>query len=157
MGERWLPVVGFAGYEVSDHGRVRSTRKILTPGLSSNGYLLVSLRRDGRSHSMLVQHLVLEAFVGPRPKGQQARHVDTRTKTDNRLTNLAWGTQSENESDKIRHGTSQHGERNHQARLTNVQADEIRRSDLSGQALSAKYGVAESVISAIRTGRRYVF
>jgi hypothetical protein len=22
--ERWLPVVGFVGYEVSDHGRVRS-------------------------------------------------------------------------------------------------------------------------------------
>lgn len=156
MSESWRPVVGFPGYEVSDLGRVRSARKILRSGTMSEGYQLVSLRRDGKGHSRLVHHVVLEAFVGPRPVGMQARHVNEREKGNNRLDNLAWGTPRENEADKIRHGTSQHGERNHRAKLTNEQADTIRASSDSGVSLAAKYGVSEPVVSAIRHGRKYI-
>jgi hypothetical protein len=63
-----------------------------------------------------VHRLVLEAFVGACPTGQQARHLDGNA--DNpRLDNLAWGTARENMEDRFRHG------RTALARLTD---DEVR-------------------------------
>ena len=126
MDEQWLPVRGYEGkYEVSDHGRVRTvpilhkTRgggeailpsRILTQhkrgGKPGDYYRGVSLTQ--RSH--YVHRLVLEAFVGPCPPGQQCRHLNG-IPTDNRLENLAWGTPSEDNFDRIRHGTHQHSKK----------------------------------------------
>jgi hypothetical protein len=104
--ERWKPVVGFEQwYEVSDMGRVRSSRRgglrILRPGLSTGGHLSVAL---GRGNTRMVHALVLAAFVGPRPPGADSRHLDGNY-INNRLDNLSWGTRSENIRDAIRHGT----------------------------------------------------
>lgn len=162
--EIWKPVVGFEGYEVSTLGRVRSFRnrhgrraepRLLKPGAMSKGYLLVVLRDGENSHSRCVHRLVLEAFIGPRPPGVEARHVNDRDPNNNCLSNLVWGTSKQNEDDKIRHGTSQHGERNHRAKLTNLQAQEIRVSQERGDDLARQYNVAKSVISQIRTGKKY--
>ncbi|MGH3845534.1 MAG: HNH endonuclease [Pseudonocardiaceae bacterium] len=57
----------------------------------------------------LVHHLVLTAFVEPRPPGKEGRHLD-RNPGNNHLSNLRWSTHSENQLDQIRHGT--HYERN---------------------------------------------
>lgn len=111
MVERWLPVAGFEGaYEVSDQGRVRSLdrfvrlvaqgvetqrrvhSRVLKPGASRSGHLSVAI---GRGNSRLVHQLVLEAFVGPRPAGHECLH-DNHVPSDNRLTNLHYGTRSEN-------------------------------------------------------------
>lgn len=107
----------------------------------------------GKRVNRQVYHLVLEAFVGPCPSGEEARHLDG-DHTNNRWDNLAWGSHLENEADKIVHGTSQHGERNAQAKLTNAQADEIRTSTEPGRTLAVRYGVADSLISRIRHGVR---
>ena len=64
------------------------------------------------SHTRLVHRLVLEAFVGPRPEGMVARHLNGDP-GDNRLENLAWGTQSENNYDKVRHGTHHNANKTH--------------------------------------------
>lgn len=106
--ERWLPVPGYEGlYEVSDLGAVRGPRTgdgRLKPRPHKDGYAKVNLCRGGRQKTFLVHRLVLDAFVGPREPGQECRHLDGDP-SNNRLTNLAWGTQSENELDKVRHGT----------------------------------------------------
>lgn len=119
--EEWRPVVGFEGsYEVSDLGRVRSvTRvvinidgvvqtfhgKMLKPwSAKCGGYRTVSMRRDRRTYRALVNNLVLEAFDTARPNGTVCRHLDGNPQ-NNRLDNLAWGTQSENLHDAVRHGT----------------------------------------------------
>ena len=118
--ENWKPVVGFEGaYEVSDRGRVfslpRRTRhwrggtvarggKMLALAVGEAGYPLVSLGRDGRISQHLVHRLVLEAFVGPCPKGMECCHEDG-VRTNNRLSNLRWDTRKANHADAIRHGT----------------------------------------------------
>lgn len=115
--ERWLPVVGFEGsYEVSDHGRVRGLDRIgaagqrvagrvLTPTPNSHGYPAVTLYGNGLRRVGKVHRLVLEAFVGPCPDGMEACHGPDRDQTNNRLSNLRWGTSSENNFDRVRHGT----------------------------------------------------
>jgi hypothetical protein len=116
--EQWRPVVGHPGYEVSDLGRVRSLDRIveakgatggprrykgqmLNPGPSNFGHLSVVL---GRHKTRMVHTLVLEAFVGPRPKGMDGCHGPGGTQ-DNRLENLRWDTRSNNILDGVRAGT----------------------------------------------------
>lgn len=132
MSERWLPVVGFEGlYEVSDLGHVRSLdRLILRPDArrtksqfrrgapmtrfphSQQGHLQVHLSKDGRGRALSVHVLVLEAFVGPRPVGLCGLHAND-IPTDNRLSNLRWGSISENGYDAVRNGRHPNSRKTH--------------------------------------------
>src|SRR4051812_5908836 len=99
-GERWLPVLGHPGYEVSDAGRVRSPHGLLAAGPGGDGYPYVSLGRDCQ---VKVHTLVLTTFVGPRPPDMECRHLDDNP-LNAALTNLRWGTRSENILDRVRLG-----------------------------------------------------
>ena len=59
-----------------------------------------------------VQKLVLDAFVGPRPAGAVARHLND-IGIDNRLVNLAWGTASENMRDCATNGNHHNAKKTH--------------------------------------------
>lgn len=109
--ERWLPVPGYEGlYEVSDMGRVRALRRRGSPGgllaakPNSGGYPRVSLWENRRVKYRGVHQLVALAFIGPRPEGQEVRHLDGNP-LNSVLANLAYGTPSENVQDCLRHGT----------------------------------------------------
>jgi hypothetical protein len=69
-----------------------------------SGYQVVTLWRDGSQRTHLVHRLVLTAFVGPAPEGIEGRH-GVEGPGNNELTNLAWGTHSENQFDQVAHGT----------------------------------------------------
>ncbi|EME18479.1 NUMOD4 motif-containing HNH endonuclease [Rhodococcus triatomae] len=108
MNEMWLPVVRYMGlYEVSDLGRVRAERNGLIRKLyrDPDGYLRVGLSHDGRSETRGVHQLVLAAFVGPCPTGFVCRHLDGNP-ANNGLSNLGYGTRSENNVDAVEHGTN---------------------------------------------------
>ena len=104
----WITIPGYPDYDVSDEGQVRSRRctksRILKHYYHRQGYPTVSLMREGKRRCKLVHHLVLLAFVGPRPDGMEIRHIDGDV-TNNSLSNLAYGTRSENQSDRVLHGT----------------------------------------------------
>lgn len=114
--ENWLPVVGWEDlYEVSDLGRISSLDRIdargrLRPGrirrhfFSNGGYARITLYREGLAKSLSVHRLVLEAFVGPCPSNQEALHGPGGV-TDNRLSNLRWGTHSDNVTESVLGGT----------------------------------------------------
>lgn len=111
--------MGFKGlYEVSDKGRVWSQPRPGTKGgllkvnPSNNGRPAALLYREGRQSTRFIHHLVLEAFVGPRPEDTEALHHDD-DKTNNVLANLRWGTRSENRQDAIRNGRDYYGSRTH--------------------------------------------
>ena len=117
--EEWRPVYGFEGhYEVSDHGRVRSVDrvaphphsgtclrkgKVLSLFTTPLGYQRAEMSRNGMRAHAFVHELVLEAFVGPRPYGQQCLHGPGGS-LDNRLSNLRWGTPSENVREVVESG-----------------------------------------------------
>jgi len=115
--EEWRPVVGYEGtHEVSDLGRVRVLARrdargwrrkaaMLRPWPRSEGrYLCVTLCVNAVAVKRYVHDLVLEAFEGPRPEGNEGRHLDG-CNTNNARTNLAWGTPAQNAQDKLRSGT----------------------------------------------------
>src|SRR5215471_1608313 len=62
---------------------------------TSKGYRHVVLNNCHPRRCVFVHRLILEAFVGPCPKGMEARHLNG-DRQDNRLVNLAWGTRLEN-------------------------------------------------------------
>lgn len=112
--ETWKSVVGWENYyEVSDQGRVRRVVggrgsrsfgrcKNLTP---SQGHAKVSLNRPGEQATKQVHQLVMEAFVGLCPVGQECIHEDGNG-LNNRLGNLRWGTPLRNAQDSVRDGAT---------------------------------------------------
>lgn len=177
--EIWKPVVGHEGaYEVSNLGRVRSIDRVviihrcdghtgqqmvvncplkgrmLRLKRTKKGYLEVMLRRKGRMRR--VHQLVLEAFVGPCPDGQEARH-ENDVKDDNRLANLLWGTKSENQHDAIKNGRSPIGDDKSNAKLSSEDIPSIRhRLKTEGCiAIAHSFGVSETAIRNIKDGRSW--
>lgn len=134
--ERWRVIAGYEGhYEVSDHGGVRSVERILKNKMPSGkvrqrlwkqktlsqvrsgagDHRAVVLSRNGKSERKLVHHLVLEAFVGPRPPGKIGLHWDDDP-DNNTLENLRWGTHSDNQDDKVRNGNHHNQRKTHCSR-----------------------------------------
>jgi hypothetical protein len=169
MSETWRAVVGHEGeYEVSDLGRVRSLDRTLTSPVARRGYprvvrgqlLRPQLHPGGYLHvrvgkrTRLISHLVLEAFVGPRPVEQEACHGDG-DRQNNALTNLRWGTHVDNCADRVAHGTHPIGEKNGGAKLTALEVQAIRASILDRNSLADTYGVSANHIDRIRRGERW--
>lgn len=100
---RHAPLPRDPGYVVFANGSISGVYgKVLSQHPVKGGYLRVPLR-DGRKH--LVQRLVLEAFIGPCPKGCEASHEDGDP-TNNHLDNLRWRTKNDNCKLKTTHGTN---------------------------------------------------
>jgi hypothetical protein len=123
--ERWEPVPEFPRhYEASNWGRIRSLPrksgnnrwyggKVLAPqAVNKWGHLKVTLTVNGVYHQRLVHRLVMEAFVGPCPEGQEVRHLDGHP-ANNRLENLAYGTRQDNMLDVLRYGVHHNTAKTH--------------------------------------------
>jgi hypothetical protein len=65
------------------------------------------------------------------------------------------GTPRDNVKDMIGKRRHQHGETAHNARLTEQQALEVLRSSGSQRAIAAKYGICQSHVSLIKSGKHW--
>ena len=110
VNEVWNPVVGYEGlYEVSNLGRVRGLQrgKILKQRTDKDGYMRVTLFKEGKRKDKRAHRVVIQAFVGEHPEGMETRHLDG-DRTNNNINNLQWGTSSENTMDTVKHGRHNH-------------------------------------------------
>lgn len=169
-----MPVVyrvvpGFPNYRVGDDGSVWSdiyyrrsnitgwTR--MTPSPDDRGYLVVTIQSaDGLRRCCHVHTLVLEAFVGLRPAGQQCRHFPDHDPANNSLGNLQWGTSAENHSDRVKDGRTIRGETHHMAKLTEFQVGQLRVMASLGtrhKNLATQFGVSLVTISRIVNGHAW--
>ncbi len=149
MKIRWESVLGFDGrYEVSTAGQVRSLLgrgRILRPA-PVNGYPVVSLHKNLCQKSYPVHKLVLEAFKGPCPNGMQARHKDG-DRLNPSLSNLQWGTQSQNEADKIQHGTASKFSADDIEKL-----NDLRAKGLSQREIGGRLGMSQTYVRMLLRG-----
>lgn len=74
----------------------------IKPSTGHCGHLHVSVFTCQRP----VHTLILEAFVGQRPDGFQARHFPDPSPSNNDVRNLSWASVSTNQRDRITHGTA---------------------------------------------------
>jgi hypothetical protein len=109
----WKSIDGFADYEISSTGQVKSKqRKILRIGkycgifekkvnermlkpAIRNGYQFVTLRKNNSHKANMIHHMVAEAFIGKRMSGLVINHING-IKTDNRAENLEYCSKSKN-------------------------------------------------------------
>jgi DNA-binding XRE family transcriptional regulator len=151
IDEIWKPVEDFPDYQVSNLGRIKSVKygkeRFISGSRNPKGYVRIYLRGKIRDRKKFLHVLVLEAFVGPRPEGYEAGHLDNDTE-NNDVTNLAWVTPSENTlmNYHVFNNSSQ-------AKITLNDAREIRRLYATGgykqKELAKMYGIAQSAISKI--------
>jgi hypothetical protein len=161
MKEEWKPISGYGfDYFVSNLGRIASRKdgfRILKPSVGSGGYYHVALSKHSKTTTLPVHRLVLETFVGKRPDGMEARHLDGH-KLNNRRDNLVWGTRSENSKDKFRHGTHIRGEKNPSSKLTAEDVIKIRLLHKQGHTnveIAKLFGLEKSHVSDIVTGKAW--
>lgn len=159
--ERW--VVGLEkAYSVTSEGRVFSylcrngagaiDSKRMPRQMTFTGgrYFQFAARVGGRTCGFPVHICVLNAFVGPRPYPHyEGRHLND-DKHDNRLSNLAWGTKSQNTQDRRANGTYPDGEKNGRALITAECAKEIFLSPLPICVLARLYKIKDTAVQAIR-------
>ena len=94
-------VVGYENlYMVDTNGNVfRVTKnglKILKPGKTENGYLIVDLYKFGERKHKKIHRLVLEAFSPNENSDKLTVNHKDEDKTNNNLENLEWMTLKEN-------------------------------------------------------------
>lgn len=109
--EIWKPVVGYENrYEVSNFGRVRRFvfgkdgvfvgKKLMYLRKDGYGYYTIRISINSALKELKVHRLVAQAFI-PNPENKpQIDHINT-IRTDNRVENLRWCTQTENANNPI--------------------------------------------------------
>ena len=147
----------FPGYAITNTGQVWSMRlhgywkqKKISTGEKSRRR--VHLRHNGTYTTKSIAHLLLEAFVGPCPPGQEARHLNDDPSED-ALHNIAWGTHAENMFDIHRNGTRYNkGESNGYAKLYKCEAEEIYKLvmlKIRHRIIGKMFNVDTSVVTRI--------
>lgn len=142
-------------YEVSTFGRVRNlkTGRMMKATPNRDGYLYLDLCSQGLILRLQVHRIVLLTFVGEPQSGYECRHLDGKP-SNNRLENLLWDSRSNNQKDKLKHGTVNRGEILSK-KLTAKIISKIRSDGRPLRQIAEEFGVSVSNIKAIRYRRSW--
>ena len=177
MEEVWRDIKQYEGlYQVSNLGRVKSLERIVTsrnqhktfertikerilsPGIDSRGYHMVSLNQGGDSDSRLVHILVAEAFV-PNPQNKYSVNHEDGNKLNNNVNNLTRATRSEQQLHAYKFGLiSKKGSKNGRAKLSDGDVLSIVSLSTQGYSykeISKKIKASKYQISNILTGKTW--
>lgn len=168
-GEEWRDVVGYEGlYQVSNHGRIRTTRKngsdgrnlksvIMRPYTDEDGYKRVTLTRGRNPIQYSVHRLVAIAFIENPHSLPVINHKDCNP-SNNHASNLEWcttqynvnyGDRAEKYSKKTR-GENHYNNILAEEDVLFIRANYIPSDACFGQAaLARKYGVTRGTIESI--------
>jgi len=170
MEEIWKDIKDYEGvYQISNSLNMRKIsgpkNKNIKFQRDRDGYLHVGLTRNKIRKFYLVHRLLMETFIGPCPKGMECRHLDGNPQ-NNKLNNLCWGSHSDNEKDKIRHGTKSNpiwidnkGIKCSWAKLNDWKVRIIKRliedGYLTQKEIAKIFNIDKSTISNIKRNKRW--
>jgi len=97
--EEWKTLERIPKYEVSNYGKIRSTKnekvKLLKVCVNNWGYELVCLSDGKKRYTSYIHRLVAEVFIPTTNKALVVNHKD-KNKKNNIVNNLEWTTVMEN-------------------------------------------------------------
>jgi hypothetical protein len=139
-------------------GRSSEPRYASHSSLKQPGYLVHTLRRDGKNVRCYAHNLVAEAFIGERPIGHHVNHIDGN-KHNNHASNLEYVTPARNIQHAYEIGLNKgnKGEQAGRAILTEEQVNEIRllRGKMTQAEIGKLYGVGRGAIANIMQGKTW--
>lgn len=174
--ERWVDISGYEGlYQVSDKGRVKHLpRSQIRNGITfyynelilchwigtTSLYDCVGLYKNRNRVKFSVHRLVARHFLPTWNETLEVNHRDGN-RYNNAASNLEMCTRKENVRHSISHFLkNDYGEKSKNAKLKNIQAQEIRQKYQAGiltqDTLARQYGVSPQTISAIVRYKKYI-
>lgn len=117
------------------------------------GYAM--LWQDGQMR--YVSRLVCEHTHGPAPDLDAAHSCGCGRDGCVTRRHLSWKTRTENETDKLEHGTHNRGERHGMSKLTDADVRQIRalRGYLPQHAIGGMFGISRVAVCEIHTGKKW--
>ena len=165
--EVWKDIKEYKGlYQVSNIGNVRSLNKkdslgrrvkgkIMKPVKRKDGYLHITLHKNGKAKHFLIHRLVAEAFVENKNNYKEINHID-ENKINNNINNLEWCNRSYN----INYGEAN---KNRRKTLLNRRGKKIIQFDKNGNEIKIfpslmqvvrELGLSKSDLSQCCNGKR---
>lgn len=173
--EIWVDIRNYEGcYQISNKGRVKSLeREVLHDGITytqperilthwcgtTSLYDCVRLYKNGVGTKFSVHRLVAEYFLDDWDSELEVNHLDGN-RYNNVAENLEMCTHRRNMEHAIANDLkNDYGEKSSNAKLTNAQAEEIRRKYYAGgvtqEELASQYRVCRQTISSIVRHKKY--
>ena len=173
--EVWKEIKGYNNvYLVSNLGNVKSNDhfckgkfgivekkgRILKLQKSKKGYLQVSLSFNGKRFHTGAHRLVALSFIENLENKLQVNHING-IKQDNRVENLEWCTNQENQMHAVKNNLSNpnYGEKHHMAKLTNKDVLNIRalhKIGFTNKEMALDYMISQTAMSKIINNKTYI-
>lgn len=151
MNEIWKDIKGYEGiYQISDLGRVLNVKRgtLRKPSQDKDGYLQLSLSKNGKREYLKVHRLVAQAFINNPSELPFVNHLD-ENKKNNSVSNLEWCTQEYNNT---------YGSRAEKLLRkickVDLHSDRIIKTYLSISSAAKEYRINPSSISHCLSGKR---
>lgn len=98
----FFPIDDYKYYEINKNGEIRNikTNKLLRTRLR-NGYYIVDLYNNGKRITKSIHKLIAETFLNKPNENYVVDHINCN-RTDNRIENLRYVSQSQNSRNKLK-------------------------------------------------------
>lgn len=148
-----------SNYFITTDGKILNSKtgRFLKNQNNGNGYEKITLTIDGVQIQKLIHRIVAELFI-PKIKGKNQVNHKNGIKSDNRVENLEWCNNSENQIHAHLNGLKPNGNTLWNGKFSKEDLKKITELDKSGlkrYLIAKEMKCSKSTISDILNGKRY--